>query len=130
MHGTLEKIALDIKAPYSPLVSLDLSYNLFKMIPIDLLKLKTLECFHMCYNELDAIPYQFHALSNLKCLNLTGNNIGLIPVSIRKIPSLRLSLDFNPLKSHCKHSIDLMGLKCLDPKNNTKDFIVEWQSNY
>jgi Leucine-rich repeat (LRR) protein len=87
-----------ISIPYSEIISIDLSYNLFTTIPEEIFKMTNLESLRISCNSINTVPSDIGKLKKLNYLSLMTNNISKIPKEILELKNLKqLLLGFNPI---------------------------------
>lgn len=90
---------------------LDISNNLFKSFPQEILQLQKLKDLNIAENSISEIPHEVSQLVNLTKLDLSGNNIDVMPVSICSLSTLQwLNLSYNLIPEVPKEIAGLVSL--------------------
>ena len=77
--------------------NIDLSNRNLTSVPLDLLKITTLETLNLSHNMIISLPDSITDLENLTSIDLSHNEITSLPASILLLPLHQLNLTSNPL---------------------------------
>ncbi|KAI8521445.1 hypothetical protein Bbelb_011990 [Branchiostoma belcheri] len=112
------------------LKELDFSFNLFAVVPKQVIEVSTLEKLNLCYNRLTSLPDDVYKMQKLKTMILYGNEIKELPPPVLRLSRLvMLNLDHNQLTTLPDDIGKLESLEYLLVSGNNMDFLPEGLCN-